>query len=362
MLAECGNITPNPEKSGAPASQAKAGAATGTQVGGAGLFHRCWGMSPLRLLTMSAVVLGLAVASPAQAQRIADVDASNCVTDPEGQAYFSLYGMVFAVEPHHIHNFYRDLRLPGRTPGEVGAARLERFSQDRWPAPSEPDASMGCPGNPIITPSLALTFTYGELGFAEQVHRHPELIAEIPMGPPGDTGDWPWTEVPNVILRVDGGGGPHSLGITPELVDEYCQLNNTEMAPHLYACYRWYDSDTYFWHLNFQYFYVADDLIYQSPDHNLFYASCRRSLRQGVDQDCNVYYRIHPSLNLSYRLNLTHNPFHQVIPVDSAMRQFVGDHFRPELSHPFVGTVDDLSLPAIDHHQLIEAELEAHHD
>lgn len=320
-------------------------------------------MSRLRLVAMPAIVLSLSLASPSHAQRIADVDTLNCVTDPEGQVYFSLYGMVFAVEPSHVHNFYRDLRLPGRTPGEVSAARLERFSLDRWPVPSEPDVSMGCPGNPIITPSLALTFTYGELGFAEQVHRHPELIAEIPMGSPGSSGDLQRTDVPNAILRVDGGGGPHSLGITPELVDEYCQHNRTEMAPHLYACYRWYDSDTYFWHLdrNIQYFYVADDEVYRSPDAHLFYSYCRRSILNSVRQDCNVHYRIHPSLNLSYRLNLTHNPFHQVIPVDSAMRQFVLDHFRPELSHPFVGTVDDLSLPTIDHHQLIEAELEGDH-
>lgn len=52
------------------------------------------------------VVLGLAAASPAQAQHIADVDTLNCVTDPEGMVYLSLYGMVFAVEPGHVHNFY----------------------------------------------------------------------------------------------------------------------------------------------------------------------------------------------------------------------------------------------------------------
>lgn len=361
ILTGNGGIRLDPRKSRVAAPQAKVSAATAKQASETSLFHRSGRMNPLHLLAMPAVVLGLAFASPSHAQHIADVDTSSCVTDPEGQVYFSLYGMVFAIEPRHVHNFYRDLRLPGRTPSEISVARREYLSLDRWPDPSQPDVQMGCPGNPILTPSLSLALTYEELGFARQVHRHPELIAEIPMGPPGNSDDWPRTDIPIVTLRIDAGSGPHALGITPELVGEYCQLNRTEMAPRLYACYQWFENDTYFWHLgrNIRYFYVADEQIYRSPNGDLFFSYCRQSLRQGVDQDCNVHYRIHPALNLHYRFDLTYSPFHQVIPVDSALRQFVLEHFRPELSRPFVGTTDDLSLPTIDHHQLIEAELDA---
>lgn len=82
----------------------------------------------------------------AQAQHIVNVDASTCVTDPEGQAYFSLYGMVFAFFPDDIDNFRPDARSIMDSPRspEHWQAYL-----DHWPLPRNADAPVGSPENPI---------------------------------------------------------------------------------------------------------------------------------------------------------------------------------------------------------------------
>lgn len=300
------------------------------------------------------------LAVPVKAQDLSAFDPSECVIDPVGHVYFSLYGWVFAIDRDQNFEFDLDVRLEHPDAFQQQLRDRGHPTTERWPAPLNTDVPMGCPGNPIMTWKLTLEPTFEQLGVPPQTRRHPVSEEEL-------------SELTDEVRNRDSFRiRPTRYSLTAlstrpltevyqpvvDAIEQFCGAASTRVARYLDDCYLHGDNNRYFENLERQYStkFFADTEFYTSPNGSYFSADCRyRAIqREFTRLRCEAGYKINQNIGLSYRFFTRTYPIHLLIPLDSAIRAYIANMFRPELSRPFAGTADDLHLPTIDHLTLID--------
>ncbi|MDY4347675.1 hypothetical protein [Pectobacterium brasiliense] len=237
------------------------------------------------LLPLQITILFSGLAFSQSSEASFTFDPQKChVPDPEGKAYVALRDTVFHISIDQLSILHDPVLRDGET----------------LPLPPDPSEPLGCKGNPLSQQSLLFSRNFN--------------------GKLGDRPDWPkaW---PLRKFQLFSSTPSHWGLHLDERHDKMCEnrLKQTGLVPNMTACLfeknparpdRYDVEEAGSW--------LIDPEVYSAPFNKRLAIFCMFAISGGTD--CEVGYKIFPTVNLSYEFNPKEFPLTEVINFDKYLR------------------------------------------